>query len=112
MPREVAEPLVLMLAPLAPHAAEELWGRLGHRESLAWAAFPEADPALLVDETIEVPVQVNGKVRARLTVPSGLSATDLEAAARADTRVADLLHGATVRKAIAVPDKLVNFVLG
>ena len=73
-----AEPLVLMLAPLAPHAAEELWQRLGHPESLAWERFPDADPALLVEDTVEVPVQVNGKVRARLTVAMGLSATDLE----------------------------------
>ena len=111
VPREVAEPLVLMLAPLAPHAAEELWARLGHAESLAWEPFPEADPALLVDETVEIPVQVNGKVRARLTVAAGLSAADLEATARADAKVADLLQGTTVRKAIAVPDKLVNFVV-
>ena len=112
MPREVAEPLVLMLAPLAPHAAEELWARLGHPESLAWAPFPEADPALLVDDTVEIPVQVNGKVKTRLTVPVGLSAADLEAAARADAKVAELLDGATIRKVIAVPDKLVNFVVG
>ena len=112
VPREVAEPLVLMLAPLAPHAAEELWARLGHPESLAWAPFPEADPALLVDATVEIPVQVNGKVKTRLTVPVGLSAADLEAAARADAKIAELLDGATIRKVIAVPDKLVNFVVG
>jgi leucyl-tRNA synthetase len=112
VPREVAEPLVLMLAPLAPHAAEELWSRLGHAESLTWAPFPEADPAYLVDDTIEVPVQINGKVRARITVASGLSGDDLEAAARADAQVADLLDGSTIRKVIAVPGKLVNFVVG
>jgi leucyl-tRNA synthetase len=112
VPREVAEPLVLMLAPLAPHTAEELWSRLGHAESLTWSPFPEADPALLVDDTIEIPVQVNGKVRARITVAAGLSKDDLEAAARADTQVAQLLDGATIRKVIVVPDKLVNFVVG
>ena len=111
-PREVVEPLVLMLAPLAPHAAEELWSRLGHPESLTWEAFPEADPALLVEDTIEVPVQVNGKVRARLTLAAGLSAAELEAAARADAKVTELLAGATVRKVIAVPEKLINFVVG
>ena len=111
-PREVVEPMVLLLAPLAPHAAEELWSRLGHPGSLAWEAFPEADPALLVDHTVEVPVQVNGKVKARLTVPVGLTAPDLEAAARADEKVAELLANATVRKVVAVPDKLVNFVVG
>ncbi|MEQ1785471.1 MAG: leucine--tRNA ligase [Acidimicrobiales bacterium] len=111
VPREVAEPLVLMLAPLAPHAAEELWQRLGHEGSLTWVPFPEADPALLVDETVEIPIQLKGKVRARITVPMGLSADDLEAAARADDAVAALLADATVRKVIAVPDKLVNFVV-
>ena len=64
-PREVVEPLVLMLAPLAPHVAEELWARLGHAESLTYEPFPVADPALLVDDTVEIPVQVNGKVRGR-----------------------------------------------
>ena len=112
VPRSVAEPLVLLLAPLAPHAAEELWSRLGHDESLTWAPFPEADPALLVDANVEIPVQLNGKVRARITVAMGLSKDDLEAAARADGQVAELLAGATIRKVIAVPDKLVNFVVG
>jgi len=111
-PREVVEPLVLLLAPLAPHAAEELWQRLGHRDSLAWEPFPEANPALLVDDTVEIPVQVNGKVRTRVTVAMGLTADELEAAVRADVTVAELLHGATVRKVIVVPDKLVNFVVG
>jgi leucyl-tRNA synthetase len=111
VPRSVAEPLVLMLAPLAPHVAEELWSRLGHTSSLAHGPFPEADPAYLVDETVEVPVQVNGKVRARVVVPTGADADALEAAARADARVADLLAGATVRKVIAVPGRMVNFVV-
>jgi leucyl-tRNA synthetase len=112
VPRAVAEPMVLMLAPLAPHAAEELWSRLGHEQSLAWEPFPEADPAYLVDDTVEIPVQVNGKVRARLQVPTGLDAPGLEEAARADSKVAELLEGVPVRKVIAVPNKLINFVVG
>jgi leucyl-tRNA synthetase len=112
VPRSVIEPLVLMLAPLAPHVAEELWSRLGHDASLAHGPFPEADPAQLVDDTIEVPVQVNGKVRARVTVPAGADRAVLEEAARADAKVADLLSGATVRKVVAVPGRLVNFVVG
>ena len=111
VPRSVAEPLVLMLAPLAPHAAEELWSRLGHEESLAWHAFPEADPALLVEKTIEVPVQVNGKVRTVLSVPTGLDPDGLEAAARADARVAAALDGREVRRVVVVPGRLVNFVI-
>ena len=65
-PRQVAEPLVLMLAPLAPHIAEELWTRLGHDESLAWHDFPVADPARLAVDEVEIPVQIGGKVRARI----------------------------------------------
>jgi leucyl-tRNA synthetase len=111
-PRDVVEPMVLLLAPLAPHVAEELWRRLGHDASLAWEPFPEADPTLLVDDSVEIPVQVNGKKKTVLTVAAGLSAEDLEAAARADAKVAEALAGTTVRKVIAVPDKLVNFVVG
>jgi leucyl-tRNA synthetase len=111
-PTAIAEALVLLLAPLAPHAAEELWRRLGHDGSLAWADFPVADEALLVEDSVEVPVQINGKVKHRLTVAAGLSAADLEAAARADAKVEELLSGATVRKVIAVPGKMVNFVVG
>ena len=111
IPRATAEPLVLLLAPFAPHMAEELWAKLGHSDSLAWHAFPEADPALLVDDTVEVPVQVNGKLRAKVTVAAGLSADALEAAARAEPRVAELLAGKEVRKVISVAGRLVNFVV-
>ena len=111
VPRPVAESLVLLLAPLAPHVAEELWARLGHPESLATEPFPAADPALLVDDTVEIPVQLNGKVRTRVHVPADADAAAVEAAARADDRVAALLEGATVRRVIAVPGRLVNFVV-
>ena len=112
VPRSVAEPLALLLAPVAPHIAEELWARMGHRGSLAYQPFPEADPVWLTDDTIEVPVSVNGKVRARITVPADTDAAGLEAAARSDEKVSALLEGATVRKVIAVPSKMVNFVIG
>ena len=111
-PREVAEPLVLMLAPLAPHIAEELWTRLGHDESLAWHDFPMADPARLAVDEVEIPVQIGGKVRARISVPVDADAAVLEAAARAEPKVAELLTGATVRRVVAVPGRLVNFVVG
>jgi leucyl-tRNA synthetase len=110
-PREVVEPMVLMLTPLTPHVGEELWQRLGGVSTLAYEPFPEPDPALLVDDEIEVPVQVNGKVRAQVRVPSGITDDGLEAAARADERIAALLEGATVRKVIVVPGRLVNFVI-
>jgi leucyl-tRNA synthetase len=110
-PRTVVEPLVLMLAPMAPHIAEELWSRLGHSESLTWADFPVADPALLVDETIEVPVQINGKKRSVVIMPTGADRDTAEAAARADERIAELLADAEVRRVIVVPDRSVNFVV-
>jgi leucyl-tRNA synthetase len=110
-PRALAEPLVLMLAPLAPHLAEELWLRLGHDQSLAWERFPEADPALVVDDTIEVPVQVNGKVRSVIIVPADADAVGLEAAARADEKVLAALGGREPRRVVAVPGRLVNLVV-
>ncbi|WP_436704008.1 leucine--tRNA ligase [Geodermatophilus sp. CPCC 205761] len=112
VPRSVAEPLVLLVAPLAPHIAEELWSRLGHDASLAWAPFPVADARWLVEDTVQVAVQVNGKVRAQVTVPADADAAALEAAARADERIAGHLAGKTVRRVVAVPGRLVNFVLG
>ena len=112
VPREVAEPMVLLLAPLAPHIAEELWSRLGHAESLAWQAFPEADPAWLVDDTVEIAVQVNGKVRATVQVAGDADRAAMETAARSDARIAHHLQDATERKVIVVPGRLVNFVVG
>jgi leucyl-tRNA synthetase len=112
VPRAVVEPLVLLLAPLAPHVSEELWSRLGHPDSLVAEPFPEPDPTFLVDETVEIPVQVNGKVRARVDVPAGADETTIEDIARADARVAELLGTASVRKVIVVPGRMVNFVIG
>jgi leucyl-tRNA synthetase len=112
VPRSVAEPLVLLLAPLAPHVAEEMWSRLGQADSVAWAQFPVAEERWLVDDTVQVAVQVNGKVRAQVSVPADADAATLEAAARADERIVGYLDGATVRRVVAVPGRLVNFVLG
>jgi leucyl-tRNA synthetase len=109
-PREVAEPLVLMLAPLVPHIAEELWARLGHDDSVVYQPFPEADEALLVTDTIEVPVQVNGKVRTRLTVPADVAEDTLRKLALTDERIAALVGEGEPRKVIVVPGKLVNIV--
>jgi leucyl-tRNA synthetase len=109
--RAAVEPLVLMLAPLAPHLAEELWRRLGHGESLAHGPFPQADPQYLVEETVEFPVQVNGKVRGHITVSPDAPKGVLEAAALADEKVAAFLNGATPKKVIVVPGRLVNLVV-
>ena len=103
-PRSVVEPLVLMVAPLAPHVAEELWHRLGHAGTVTYEAFPEADAAWLVDDTIEYPVQVNGKVRGRITVAADAAQADVEAAALAEVGIA------TPKKVIFVPGRMVNVV--
>ncbi|MQA08495.1 MAG: leucine--tRNA ligase [Pseudonocardiaceae bacterium] len=110
-PRALAEPLVLMLAPLCPHSAEELWNRLGHDESLVHGPFPEADERYLVEDTMEYPIQVNGKVRARVTVPTSADDDEVRAAALGEERIAALLNGGEPRKVIVVPGRLVNVVL-
>ena len=109
--RAALEPLVLMVAPLAPHLAEELWQRLGHEGSLAHGPFPVADPAYLVEDTVEYPVQVNGKVRGRITVPADADKTAVEQLARADEKVLAFLAGAEPKKVIVVPGRLVNLVV-
>ncbi|NUS92814.1 MAG: leucine--tRNA ligase [Nocardia sp.] len=109
-PRSAVEPVVLMLAPLAPHMTEELWERLGHSHSLAHGPFPVADPALLTAETVEYPIQVNGKVRSRIQVDVEADQAAIEAAALADEKIAALLDGKAPRKLIVVPGRLVNIV--
>ena len=110
-PRQVAEPLVLLLAPVCPHVAEELWERLGHEESLAHGPFPQADERYLVADTVEYPIQVNGKVRARVTVAASATPDDVRYAALAEPRVVELLEGTQPRKVIVVPGRLVNLVI-
>ncbi|MGN5237587.1 leucine--tRNA ligase [Rhodococcus sp. SJ-3] len=109
-PRTAVEPLVLMTAPVAPHLAEELWSRLGHSEPLAHGPFPIADEKWLVEDTVEYPIQVNGKVRSRITVPADAKADAIEAAALAEAKIVELLGGAAPRKVIVVPGKMVNIV--
>ncbi|CAL9456352.1 Leucine--tRNA ligase [Streptomyces sp. enrichment culture] len=110
VPRSVAEPLVLMVAPLAPHIAEELWRRLGHTDSVVHQDFPVADPAYVVDETVTCVVQIKGKVKARLEVSPGISEDELEKIALADEKVVAALDGAGIRKVIVRAPKLVNIV--
>jgi leucyl-tRNA synthetase len=108
--RFAAETAVSLIQPYAPHVAEELWERLGH-ERLWEAPWPVADPALLERETIEVVVQVNGKIRDRLHVPPGTPEEELVALARASERVRGFMDGSEAKRTIVVPDRLVNFVL-
>jgi leucyl-tRNA synthetase len=105
------EKFVLLLSPFAPHMAEELWQSLGHNESLAYEPWPEFDPSLAREDSIEVPVQVNGKVRAKINVPTDADAAQLEAAAKADERVAEHLAGKQIVKIVVVPGRLVNIVV-
>ncbi len=110
VPRDVAEPLVQMAAPLCPHVAEELWVKLGHDTTITYVPFPVADPALLADDTVEYPVQINGKVRTRLTVAVDATPAEVETLALADDKVRAALDGKPPRKVIVVPGKMVNVV--
>ena len=108
-PRAVVEPLVLMVSPFAPHLGEELWRRLGHTESLAYVDFPTADPAWLVTESITYPIQINGKVRARVEVPADAPEARVREAAL--NAVAEQLGGREPRKVIVVPKRMVSVVV-
>ncbi len=110
-PRGVIEPLVLMLAPMAPHIAEELWKQLGHRESLAYEPWPSADPRYLTQATVEIPVQVNGKVRATLTIAPEATQEEALKAAMAAEALQSWLQGKSIAKVIYVPGKILNLVV-
>jgi len=111
VPRAAVEPLVLMVAPVAPHLAEELWQRLGHEQSLAHGPFPQADAQYLAEDTVEYPVQVNGRVRGHITVAADADADAIEVAALADGKVLAFLAGGKPKKVIVVPGRLVNLVV-
>ncbi|MBA4019300.1 MAG: leucine--tRNA ligase [Pirellula sp.] len=110
-PREAMEKIVLLLSPLAPHIAEELWELLGHPETLAYEPWPTFDEAKIRESTIEIPVQILGKVRGRIIVPADADDAAIEAAARADEKIAPLLEGKTIVKTIIAQKRLVNFVV-
>jgi len=109
--RETVEPLVQMVSPVAPHIAEELWARLGHGGTITFEPFPTFDESLLVDDTVEIPVQINGKVRARVDVPAEAAKDEIESIALADERVAGLIEGKNLVKTIVVPGRMVNLVV-
>ena len=110
-PRAAVEPLILLLAPYAPHLCEELWQLFGHEDSLAYEPWPAYDESLLKEDTVEVPVQINGKVRSKVKVATGLGKDDLLAAALADEKVKSHLEGMQMIKQIAIPDRMVNLVV-
>ncbi len=111
-PKPVMETFVLLLAPFAPHFAEELWLRLGHADTLAYTPWPQFKPEYLVQDTLEVPVQVNGKLRGKVTVPNGAAQEAVVAAAQADSGIAPHLAGKTIRKQIYIPGRMLNLVVG
>ena len=110
-PRSLMGPFVLLLSPFAPHLAEELWNLLGHDESLAYEPWPECDESLLVTSTVEIPVQVNGKLRGKVVVAADAEQEAIQEAAAADETVARFLEDKTVVKTVVVPGRLVNFVV-
>ena len=111
LPRPFLETFVLCLSPFAPHLGEELWQFLGHDKSLAYEPWPKFDPAALVEDEIEIPVQVMGKLRGRVMVPIAATPAEMEAAAKANADVAKFLEGKTIVKVVAVPKRMVNFVV-
>ena len=120
-PVSVLREFLILLAPFAPHLAEELWGKLNiehrtsnteHRTNLSYAPWPRFDPALLVEDTLEIPVQVNGKLRDVIKVPANADNAAVEAAAKASEKVQQFMAGKTIKKVIVVPKKLVNIVVG
>ncbi|USK38276.1 leucine--tRNA ligase [Cytobacillus firmus] len=110
LPKTFAEGFVKMLSPIAPHISEELWSKFGHDESIAYEAWPAFDEAKMVDDEVEIVIQINGKVKAKLMVPADAKKDLLEQIAMGDEKVKEQIDGKTVRKVIAVPGKLVNIV--
>jgi leucyl-tRNA synthetase len=109
--KEVLELLTLMLAPMTPHIAEEMWEMLGHSNGLSSNAWPAANADLARDDEVEVPVQVNGKLRGKLKVPTGTAQEELVKLALAEPGVAQHIEGKRIVKIVYVPDKLLNFVV-
>jgi leucyl-tRNA synthetase len=110
-PKKALETLVLLLSPYAPHMAEELWTQLGHTHTLAFEPWPSFDPALLVEENIEVPIQVNGKIKDKIFVPAKATAAEMEDQARAHTDFAKWTGGKDLKKMVCVPGKIINIVV-
>ncbi|MBM7660467.1 leucyl-tRNA synthetase [Bacillus mesophilus] len=110
LPKEYMEGFVKLLSPIAPHVAEELWEKLGYSETITYANWPTFDESKLVENEVEIVIQVNGKLRAKLLVPTNASKEELESIAMSDDSVKEQIEGKTVRKVIVVPGKLVNIV--
>ena len=108
--RAILEPLIVLMAPYAPHIAEELWSKMGHNSSVSGQPYPVFEPKYLVESSKTYPISFNGKTRFTLELSLELSKDDIEAAVMADARTQDQLHGRTPKKVIVVPGKIVNIV--
>ena len=108
--RAVLEPLAILISPFAPHIAEELWNRMGHKQSISFASFPEYKEEYTVEAAFEYPVSFNGKLRFKITLPKDMPATEVEKAVREDERTPRYLTSGQVRKVIVVPGKIINVV--
>jgi leucyl-tRNA synthetase len=111
-PKEALKALTLILSPFAPHVGEELWQRLGNKASLAYEPWPTYDESLVKDDVIEMPVQVNGKVRGVISLPVGADETAVREAALAEPKVRSHMEGKAIKKVIFVPGKILNFIVG
>ena len=112
LPRKELEQFLLLLAPFAPHIAEELWEATGHKGSLAFEPWPSFDDAKTIEDRVEIVLQVNGKVRGKLEVPQGTNEQEIERLARLDANILRHLEGKKVIRTIVVKNKLVNIVVG
>ncbi|MET0960234.1 MAG: class I tRNA ligase family protein, partial [Psychrobacillus psychrotolerans] len=112
VPVEYAKGFVQLLAPIAPHLAEELWEKLGGTETITYVEWPTFDESKLVENEIEMAIQFNGKVRTKMVVSKDFTKDELEKAVLADSRVIEILEGKDIKKVIAIPGKLVNIVVG
>ena len=110
-PRAAVEPIAQLVSPIAPHIAEELWKRFGHDGTITYVDFPTFDEKYLVDDEVEVPVQINGKVKARINVAADAAQDDVVATALADSKIASLVEGKNIVKQIYVPGRMVNLVV-
>ncbi|MFM7928927.1 MAG: class I tRNA ligase family protein, partial [Pirellula sp.] len=110
-PKSAMECLTLLLAPFAPHLSEELWRVLGHDQSLAYVAWPKADPEKMKVDSVEIPVQVNGKVRTKIQMPVGIDSQHAQRLAMSSQRVIELIDGKELLKVVVIPGKMINIVV-
>ncbi|MEM6834288.1 MAG: leucine--tRNA ligase [Pseudomonadota bacterium] len=109
--REAAETIALLMSPMTPHLAEELWEELGHETRIYEAAWPKADPAMLVEDSVTIAIQIRGKLRDTIDVPKDLNKAELEERALAQPKIAAAIDGQTIRKVVVVPNRIVNVVI-